>query len=254
MKTILCFTTKLIILEILALGLGSTPANAMIDRFGAGGGCPFCGSGIRGMNDDGAYGELGRLLNPPHPEATTTPPPAVSPPVAQAALAPVPGSATVAAVPPALSTVAPVMKGIPTAEPILGSDGYLRVGFDYLASFPFFVSPLETISKMAPQGTVPSKVQALNGKRVCIRGYMLPTKLENGLVKEFILLRSSMMCCYGVMPAPNEWVIVKMQGKGAASTMDVPLQFFGTLHVGQFSNDILLAGLYQLDGDKVSVN
>jgi hypothetical protein len=96
-------------------------------------------------------------------------------------------------------------------------------------------------------------VRALDGKRVAVTGFMLPVKIENGLAKEFLLIRSPMMCCYGVTPATNEWVVVKMKGKGVAPTMDVPLNFYGTLHVGVVIEEKMFAGLYELDGEKISV-
>jgi hypothetical protein len=62
------------------------------------------------------------------------------------------------------------------------------------------------------------------------------------------------MCCYGVRPKPNEWIVVKMKGKGVVPAMDVPLNFYGTLHVGQLYEQNMFAGLYQMDGEKVSAN
>jgi len=40
---------------------------------------------------------------------------------------------------------------------------------------------------------------------VAVTGFMLPTKMDKGLVTEFLLVKESMMCCYGVMPKINEW-------------------------------------------------
>jgi hypothetical protein len=63
-----------------------------------------------------------------------------------------------------------------------------------------------------------------------------------------------MMCCYGIMPAPNEWVVVKMNGPGTVAMMDTPLNFYGTLRVGEIYEDNMFSGIYRLDGEKVSVN
>ena len=73
-------------------------------------------------------------------------------------------------------------------------------------------------------------------------------------MKDFLLLRNQMMCCYGRQPEPNEWVVVKMTGKGVPSKMDTPLNLYGTLHVGEMFENHVFEGLYQLDGEKVSVN
>lgn len=155
--------------------------------------------------------------------------------------------------------------------------GNWLVGFEHLASFSFgqhkldydapvkpygrrkfaLLVPEETGSVELPtepgkSGAIPPRVQALNGKRVRISGYMLPVKLENGLVKECLLLRNQMMCCFGRRPELNEWVIVKMKGKGVPSTMDTPVSFYGTLHVGEMFENGVFEGLYQFDGEKIS--
>ncbi len=155
--------------------------------------------------------------------------------------------------------------------------GYWQVDFRYLASFSFgrhkvsydqgfkpyggrklaLLVPDESEAVEMPtepgqSGTIPNNIVALDGQRVCLTGYMLPIKLEDGLVKDFLVLRNQMMCCYGRRPELNEWVVVKMKGKGVPSTMDTPLKFYGTLHVGEFFNNHVFEGLYQLDGEKTA--
>ena len=85
---------------------------------------------------------------------------------------------------------------------------------------------------------------------VAVTGFMLPVRMEEGLVKEFLLVKDPMMCCYGMMPRINEWVVVKMNGKGVAPLMDVPITFEGTLSVGQIYEGGYLTGLYLLKGDR----
>src|SRR5258708_1142300 len=84
-----------------------------------------------------------------------------------------------------------------------------------------------------------------------------PTKLQAsdlGLVRDLLLLRNQMMCCFGRQPEPNEWVVVKMAGPGVPSKMDTPLSLYGTLHVGEMFENNVFEGLYQLDGEKISPN
>ena len=157
--------------------------------------------------------------------------------------------------------------------------GYWQVNFQHLASFSFgrhrfnfderpkmsargkvaLLVPDDSEAVILPtepgtSGPIPENVRALDGKRVCISGYMLPIRMENGLVKDFLLLRNQMMCCYGRQPEPNEWVVVKMSGKGVPSKMDTPLSLYGTLHVGEMFENHVFEGLYQLDGEKISTN
>ena len=125
----------------------------------------------------------------------------------------------------------------------------IEVGFDQLASFEFVAPPDE---KQAPEAEkqIPAPVKALDAKKVTVTGFMLPVKMHEGLVTEFLLVKDPMMCCYGVMPKVNEWVVVKMNGKGVAPLMDVPITFEGTLKVGQLYEGGYLTGLYLLQGDR----
>jgi hypothetical protein len=148
------------------------------------------------------------------------------------------------------ATVAPVAS---SAFPAVtqNADGVSNVGFEHLASYAY---PMPTDSNQPKPGStdgIPGKVRELDGKRVCIEGYMLPMKLNDGLVNEFLLIRSPMVCCYGAIPATNEWVVVKMK-TGTSPVMDVPIKLYGTLHVGAVYQDTSFAGLYAVDGEKVA--
>ena len=81
---------------------------------------------------------------------------------------------------------------------------------------------------------------------------MLPVKMDGGLVKEFLLVKDPMMCCYGIMPKINEWVVVKMVGKGVKPLMDIPITFDGKLRVGEMYENGYLTGVYLLEGDKMA--
>ncbi|MFZ5496187.1 MAG: DUF3299 domain-containing protein [Verrucomicrobiota bacterium] len=125
----------------------------------------------------------------------------------------------------------------------------LAVGFDKLASYEFVAPPDESKAKEA-EAQIPAPVRELDAKKVTVTGFMLPVKMHEGLVTEFLLVKDPMMCCYGVMPKVTEWVVVKMNGKGVAPLMDVPITFEGTLKVGQIYEGGYLTGLYLLQGDR----
>ncbi|MEI7567318.1 MAG: hypothetical protein WCJ10_05735, partial [Opitutaceae bacterium] len=76
-------------------------------------------------------------------------------------------------------------------------------------------------------------------------------RMEGGLVKELLLVKDPMMCCYGVMPKINEWVVVKMIGAGVKPLMDVPITFEGKLRVGEMYENGYLTGVYLLEGEKL---
>ena len=145
--------------------------------------------------------------------------------------------------------------GVAAEKPSL--DGYEIVGFDRLASYTF--TPPEADPAAAPASTppsganqIPDRIKALDQQKVAVTGFMLPVKMDGGLVKEFLLVKDPMMCCYGVMPKLNEWVVVKMLGKGVKPLMDIPITFEGKLKVGEMYENGYLTGVYLLEGDKMA--
>lgn len=127
--------------------------------------------------------------------------------------------------------------------------GVYQVTFEHLSAFEFVAPPDE---KQAPEAEkqIPAPVKALDTKKVAVTGFMLPVKMNEGLVTEFLLVKDPMACCYGVMPRVNEWVVVRMNGKGVPPLMDVPITFEGTLKVGQLYEGGYLTGLYLLQGER----
>lgn len=91
----------------------------------------------------------------------------------------------------------------------------------------------------------------LDGKKVIVQGFLLPVKMDDGLTVEFLLMRNQSMCCYGVPPKINEWITVRMKGKGVKPVMDQPIAVAGTLHVGPIQENGLLTGIYTLDCERV---
>jgi hypothetical protein len=139
--------------------------------------------------------------------------------------------------------------GLLTAAGLGLADEPIDVGFDKLASFEF-VAPESEANSAAADAQIPDKVKAFDSKQVAVTGFMLPVKMEAGLVTEFLLVKDPMMCCYGVMPKVNEWVVVKMVGRGVPPLMDVPITFAGKLKVGQIYEGGYLTGLYLLKGER----
>ena len=143
------------------------------------------------------------------------------------------------------------------SAPILAVNDYERVGFDKLASFAFNPPGYEATApdaKLAPKqdDQIPDRIKGYNEKKVAVTGFMLPVKMDGGLVKEFLLVKDPMLCCYGVMPKLNEWVVVKMSGNGVKPLMDVPITFEGKLKVGEMFENGYLTGIYLLEGERMA--
>jgi hypothetical protein len=136
--------------------------------------------------------------------------------------------------------------------PLENVSGYARVHYSQLAGFKFRpppqpVAPGQPLPEVLAQ--VPAGIRRLDGKKVVLTGYMLPLKLENGLATEFFFLSSPTLCCYGVVPEVNEWMLVKMRKEGLPAVQDVPLFLAGRLRVKARWEEGYLVGIYELDGD-----
>ena len=143
------------------------------------------------------------------------------------------------------------------STPVPAANDYERVGFDKLASFAFNPPGYEATApdaKPAPKqdDQIPDRIKGYNEKKVAVTGFMLPVKMDGGLVKEFLLVKDPMLCCYGVMPKLNEWVVVKMSGNGVKPLMDVPITFEGKLKVGEMFENGYLTGIYLLEGERMA--
>jgi hypothetical protein len=162
-----------------------------------------------------------------------------------------------AKVPPAIASVA-VAKPVPPVEskPAARNGDLLTVGFNELASYNFELpeeapATNQTAAAEKADQQIPTSVKAFNQKKVSIKGFMLPLKVQDGSVTEFLIMKDQSMCCYGSVPKITEWVSVKTTGKGVKAIMDQPVSIQGTLHVGAMLENGYLVGIYQMDGDKL---
>ncbi len=135
-------------------------------------------------------------------------------------------------------------------------DGYKVVGFAEISDFKFEVPDDPASDPKAKaileKNEIPETVRALDKKKIAIKGYMLPLRVEEGLITEFLVLRDQSACCFGAVPKINEWISVRMpKGKGVKPVMDVPIYFFGTLKVGEVLENDYLVGIYEMDGHKI---
>ncbi len=147
------------------------------------------------------------------------------------------------------------------ATPVAGGStnaaGVAIVGFDVLSTFKYEVPEDATAgAKPAagatdPDAQIPATVKAYNGRRIALKGFMLPLKVEGGLVTELLLMRDQSMCCFGTVPKINEWVAVKMTGGGVKPVMDQAVTLSGKIKIGAMRENGYLVGIYQMDGDRM---
>jgi hypothetical protein len=114
---------------------------------------------------------------------------------------------------------------------------------------------IEPEGAAVPQPTyadqIPDRVRALDGTRISLRGFMMPTRLEGDGVREFIVVTSPMVCCYGATPEVYEYILVKMTGAPAPMRENMPAHFEGVLRVGDVYENGYWTGLFSLECDRV---
>ena len=203
---------------------------------------------------DSLSGDIELIEEEPPAEEPAAPAPEAKP---EAAPGPPAGEA-----PPAAATEPPpnlvelVQPIVETGEEPLPEeiDGYRGVTFDKLASFPYEV-PLDPITNKVElaklNSQIPARIKLLDKKPVAIRGFMLPLKVENGLVTELLIMRDQSMCCFGTVPKINEWINIRMAGEGVQPIMDQPITLMGQLKVGEVLENDYLVGIYEMEGDRM---
>ncbi len=162
-----------------------------------------------------------------------------------------PINASTTAVVTASAPAAPVAPAKSTNAEIAVINGFAQVGFDKLGGFHYIMPDEVSETNKPPADQFPPAIRALNEKPVAIRGFMLPLKIDQGLVTEMLIMKDQSACCYGGSPKINEWISVKMNAKGVKPVMDQPVTLFGKLHVGEMREGKYLVGIYQLDGEKM---
>ena len=142
----------------------------------------------------------------------------------------------------------------------LAAEAYQSLTFNMLTSYPFrepnwakmedpaYIASLKLDEQISPQ------IQAMNGKRVEIEGFMLPLDMPEGNLRTFMLLKDQMACCFGNIPRLNEWVYVRVpKRKKVGVHQDVLVTLLGTLRVGAKFEGEVLTGIYHLDLDQIQI-
>jgi len=146
----------------------------------------------------------------------------------------------------------------PLVLPTRRIDGHFDVGFETLGGFAFKLTKTQATAiggadasaLAAVNAQIPDVIRQLDGRKVVVTGYMLPMKMDGALTTEFLLVANSLLCCYGVVPPMNQWATVKMQKRGVASQLDVPVQVFGTLRVQTRIENGALSAIYHLEAER----
>jgi hypothetical protein len=122
--------------------------------------------------------------------------------------------------------------------------GVQDITFDTI-KFPLEKNEPYDHSKLTPA------IEALNGRHVKLRGYILPSFQQSGIT-QFVLVRDNMQCCFGPGAALYDCVVVDMKpGKTTDFTVR-PVAVEGIFELRDFKGpDGKYLAIYHLDGEAV---
>ena len=109
------------------------------------------------------------------------------------------------------------------------------------------------IKKDAPfkRAMLTEKIEKLSGISIKIRGYILPSFQQKG-IKQFVLVRDNMECCFGPGAALYDCILVEMApGKSASFTVR-PVSVEGKFEISEFVGpDGKHLAIYRMVGEQV---
>jgi hypothetical protein len=91
-------------------------------------------------------------------------------------------------------------------------------------------------------------VEGMNGEKIRIRGYILPTPQKHG-IQQFVLVRDNQECCFGPGAALYDCILVEMKKGNTADFTIRPIAVEGTFNVREFAIDGKDLAVYQMDGE-----
>lgn len=130
-----------------------------------------------------------------------------------------------------------------TASALFAADKAKAISFDDLAF------EMEKGGKFERSMLTP-EIEALDGKRISIQGYMLPAFQEDG-IKNFVLVRDNKECCYGPGAALFDCTLVRMKGDATAKFSIRPMTVEGVFRIDEYKGaDGAHLAVFRIDGEK----
>lgn len=188
---------------------------------------------VGGLLGCDSEGELGAIADP------VVPPPVEAP--AEAPGSEAPSGKEVAETKEAAKAPPPKTVAIAAENPTLLDKTFDDVKFDIEPDSPFERS-------MLTEG-----IRALDGQRMRIRGYILPTAQKRG-IKQFVLVRDNQECCFGPGAALYDCILVNMEPGETTEFTVRPVAVEGVFTVDEFygPNDEIPLAIYRLKGARVN--
>jgi hypothetical protein len=99
-------------------------------------------------------------------------------------------------------------------------------------------------------GNIPPDVQALNGSKIRLNGYMIPMDQAESIT-EFALVPSLFSCCFGQPPQIQHTIVVHVPKGKAVSYYPDEISVEGTLTVNEKKEDGFIVSIFEVDTTSV---
>jgi hypothetical protein len=138
--------------------------------------------------------------------------------------------------------------------------GFKAITLADLGAFPVIENVMLPGAAKQPQSfptptptTFPASIRALDGAEVVIPGYMMPYDSDgDGKVLSFYLVRSILICCFGVPPRLNEIVRCEAPpGHACDYYYNIPVRVYGRLKVAEIREYGQVQALYRLGVERI---
>ncbi len=129
----------------------------------------------------------------------------------------------------------------PATEPDPVPEGPAEISFwdlslyelDVDAMLDAMLHPEEYTEDELEELSFPDEIGRFDGQEIVIQGYMIPGKMVLGNVRDFMLVRDLLGCCFGAQPMPDEWIdVVVHEDADAQYYQYIPVRVTGTLTFG----------------------
>jgi hypothetical protein len=101
------------------------------------------------------------------------------------------------------------------------------------------------------RGMLPPKIEAMEGQRIRIRGFILPAAQQRG-IKTFVLVRDNQECCFGPGAALYDCILVEMAPGKTTEFSIWPVAVEGTFGINEVKGpDGTHLAIYRIEGEEV---
>ena len=135
---------------------------------------------------------------------------------------------------------------------------YQPLTLGQLGSFPIpepssgALGELPQKKKSAKALLIPAWIRNLNGKKVAVSGFMMPSVNDEDGIDSFALVKSIMNCCYGLQPKVNETVLCDMvEGKKAKFYFNIPVTAYGIFKLDEIKEGGEVVSLFEMSVERV---